>query len=146
EVFLASTGAEGLEAFVRERPDVGLLDGWMPGGMDGIETLQRMKQLDAHIPIVIMSGHTTIETAVRATKLGAFDFLEKPRSLDKIVPMLDHAKRMQKAKTDASAKVDEPFQLIGGSELLSRIRRQIDMVAPRNAWVLITGENGTGKE
>lgn len=143
DVGTASNGQEAVQRFVKSRPDIVLLDVWMPV-MDGIETLQRLKDLDATVPIVIMSGHSTIETAVKCTKLGAFDFLEKPLSLDKILPMLGHAKAMRRTVVEDHSK--DPFPLIGESEAIQKIRKQIDMVASRNAWVLITGENGTGKE
>jgi two-component system nitrogen regulation response regulator NtrX len=140
----AENGKVGLQLFTRRQPDLVLLDVWMPG-MDGIETLQKMRQLNPKAPIVIMSGHGTIETAVRATKLGAFDYLEKPLSLDKLIPLLDHARQIR-AQQDERNKQSSVPEMIGNSPLISQIKRQINMVAPRNAWILITGENGTGKE
>lgn len=144
-VEVAHNGKDGIQQFVRVRPDIVFLDVWMTG-MDGIETLQRLKEINSEVPIVIMSGHSTIETAVKATKLGAFQFLEKPLSLDKILPMLEHAKELQQGRIQKPAPQEEAYRLIGENEGIVRIRRQIEMVAPRNAWVLITGENGTGKE
>ena len=141
---LARNGREGLQKFSREKPDLVLLDIWM-SGMDGIATLQKMKELNAKTPIVIMSGHGTIETAVRATKLGAFDYLEKPLSLDKLLPLLDHAREI-KAQAREPVATFGRFELIGTSETMNQVRNQVGLVAPRNAWVLITGENGTGKE
>jgi len=88
----ADEGLEALHIFARQDPDLVLLDVWMPG-LDGIETLQRMKKLKPNIPVVIMSGHGTLDTAVRATSLGAFDYLEKPLSIDKIYRLLDYARR-----------------------------------------------------
>ncbi len=140
----AENGKVGLQLFTKRQPDLVLLDVWMPG-MDGIETLQKMRQLNSKAPIVIMSGHGTIETAVRATKLGAFDYLEKPLSLDKLIPLLDHARQIR-AQQDERNKQSSVPEMIGSSPLISQIKRQINMVAPRNAWILITGENGTGKE
>ncbi|HYX36955.1 MAG TPA: sigma-54 dependent transcriptional regulator [Oligoflexus sp.] len=140
----AENGKVGLQLYSRRQPDLVLLDVWMPG-MDGIETLQMMRQLNPKIPIVIMSGHGTIETAVRATKLGAFDYLEKPLSLDKLIPLLDHARQIRLQQDEKSRHSTVP-DMIGNSPLISQIKRQINMVAPRNAWILITGENGTGKE
>ena len=141
---VARNGKEGLSKFLRVQPDLVLLDVWMTG-MDGIETLQKMKEIDPRIPVVVMSGHGTIETAVRATKLGAFDYLEKPLSLDHILPLLDHAREI---KNKENREVDDKnqFQLIGSHESMGLIKHQIGLVAPRNSWVLITGENGTGKE
>jgi len=140
----AENGKIGLQLFSKRQPDLVLLDVWMPG-MDGIETLQKMRHLNPKAPIVIMSGHGTIETAVRATKLGAFDYLEKPLSLDKLIPLLDHARQIRLQQDEKSRQSAVP-EMIGDSPLISQIKRQINMVAPRNAWILITGENGTGKE
>jgi two-component system nitrogen regulation response regulator NtrX len=140
----AENGKVGLQLFSKRQPDLVLLDVWMPG-MDGIETLQKMRQLNPKVPIVIMSGHGTIETAVRATKLGAFDYLEKPLSLDKLIPLLDHARQIRTQQDERNKQSSVP-DMIGSSPLISQIKRQINMVAPRNAWILITGENGTGKE
>jgi two-component system nitrogen regulation response regulator NtrX len=115
--------------------------------MDGIETLQKMRQIRQNIPIVIMSGHGSIETAVKATKLGAFDYLEKPLSLEKILPIMAHAKDLKVVRSQMSlATAGTPYEILGQSQEIELIRNQIGMVAPRNAWVLITGENGTGKE
>jgi two-component system nitrogen regulation response regulator NtrX len=140
----AKNGQEAMIQFKKNRPDLVLLDVWMPG-IDGIGTLQSLKRLDTDIPIVIMSGHGTIETAVRATKLGAFDYLEKPLSLDKIIPLLQHAVEIKNRK-GLRSRHESLTPLIGNCGKILNIKRQIDMVAPRNSWVLITGENGTGKE
>ncbi len=160
----AISGHEGIQAFKKSAPDLVLLDVWMPG-LDGIETLQRLKQLRDDIPVVIMSGHGTIDTAVKCTKLGAFDFLEKPLSMEKLLPMIDHAVQMNKRRngtlpdgdpagtasvfvSDSSVSVKRGVETAfrGVSPTTENIRRTINMVAPRNSWVLITGENGTGKE
>jgi len=141
----AQSGRDGIARLMLDNPDIVLLDVWMPG-MDGIETLQKMKELEDSIPIVIMSGHATIETAVKATKLGAFDFLEKPLSLEKILPMMAHAKEMKSLRHQKKVEEEHGTTLIGKSPQIDAIRRQIAVVAPRNSWVLITGENGTGKE
>src|SRR5690242_14164006 len=103
----AENGKIGLQLFSKRPPDLVLLDVWMPG-MDGIENLQRMRQLNPKVPIVIMSGHGTIETAVRATKLGAFDYLEKPLSLDKIIPLLDHARQIKLQQDEKSRQSSVP--------------------------------------
>ncbi len=160
----AISGHEGIQAFKKSTPDLVMLDVWMPG-LDGIETLQRLKQLREDIPVVIMSGHGTIDTAVKCTKLGAFDFLEKPLSMEKLLPMIDHAAQIHKHRNSAltgndfagTASVfvsDSSVSVKRGVEIAFRgvapatksIRQTINMVAPRNSWVLITGENGTGKE
>ena len=144
-VVSAHSGRQGIVEYKASVPDMVFLDVWMPG-MDGIETLQALKDIREDTPVVIMSGHATIETAVRATKLGAFHFLEKPLSLDKILPMIEHAQAMRKRKLGGDDGALTRHDLIGESTAIQQIQKQIKIVAPRNAWVLITGENGTGKE
>jgi two-component system nitrogen regulation response regulator NtrX len=146
ESYSATSGEEGLQLFRRSIPDIVLLDVWMDG-MDGIEALQKMKALNDRIPIVVMSGHGNIETAVRATKLGAFDFLEKPLSLEKLLPMIEHAKEASAVRRQQAEEFgNQRYDIIGDSEEIQKIKRQIRVIAPRNSWVLITGENGSGKE
>ena len=144
DVELAENGFKGIDLFKKCNPDLVFLDVWMPN-LDGIQTLQKLKELNVETPIVIMSGHGTIETAVKATKIGAFEYLEKPLSLDKILPLLDHAQKIKQANA-LSSSASEATDMIGSSEAMSVMKRQINLVAPRNTWVLITGENGTGKE
>ena len=141
ECLCALSGQEGLELFEKCLPDVVFLDVWMEG-IDGIKTLQKMKEINAHVPVVIMSGHGTVDTAVKATKLGAYNFLEKPLSIEKILSMLQYAKSV---KLDLRGDFGS-FQLIGESKDMVLLHRRINIVAPRNSWVLVTGENGTGKE
>ena len=144
-VIIAKNGKDGLQKFVKEKPDLVLLDVWMPG-LDGIDVLQKMKEIDAKTPIVVMSGHGSIVTAVRATKLGAFDYLEKPLSLEKILPMLAQAEEIKTIRENKLTPQTDGIDMIGESEILCQVRHQVALLAPRNAWVLITGENGTGKE
>ena len=141
----AYSGREGHNLYRSHQVDLVLLDVWMKG-MDGIQTLQKMKEIKDGVPIVIMSGHGTIETAVKATKLGAFDFLEKPLSLEKLIPMIEHAAKLRQLKERGELSGERSYQLIGSSDAIAAIHRKIKVVAPRNSWVLITGENGTGKE
>lgn len=123
-------------------PDLVFLDIWMPG-LDGIVTLQRLREMMPRLPVVIMSGHATIETAVKATRLGAFDVLEKPLELQKIISLLDQAKILiQQSGVSERSGPD----LIGSSGAVEMLRKQIAAVGPKNASVLITGENGSGKE
>ncbi len=140
----AANGTRGFELFKRQGVDLVLLDVWMEG-IDGIQTLQKMKEFKDTVPIVIMSGHGNIETAVKATKLGACDFLEKPLSLEKILPLIKQIETKKHAQEHSEAR-KASYDLIGESEQIRAIHRQIVKVAPRNSWVLITGENGTGKE
>ena len=146
KVLTANSGREGMIEYKASDPDIVFLDVWMPD-MDGIETLQALKSIRPDTPIMIMSGHGTIETAVKATKLGAFDFLEKPLSLEEILPMIEQARKRKAAQSvEAKQNPSDGIEIIGNSLQIIEIRKQIAVVAPRNAWVLITGENGTGKE
>ncbi len=144
----ARNGEEGLEMLREESPDLILLDIWMPG-MDGIETLRRIKESSPEQQVVIMSGHGTIETAVRATKLGAYDFIEKPLSLEKVLLTIQNAMRIgQLVEENRSlrARIGKEYEMIGDSPAIRELKAQIAIAAPTSGWVLITGENGTGKE
>jgi len=148
QVVTAASGVEALEKLREELPDLVLLDIWMPG-MDGLETLEKIKSLQPQITVIMISGHGTIETAVRATKLGAFDFIEKPLSLDKVLIAVANALRMKDLSTEneeLKRVAGNEHELIGTTTLISLLREQIMRVAPTNASVLINGENGTGKE
>jgi two-component system nitrogen regulation response regulator NtrX len=144
----AVTGVEtGEKAMIEAKlnpPDLVFLDIWMPG-MDGITVLQRLREINTEIPIVIMSGHATIDTAVRATRLGAFEVLEKPLELERIVSLLEQADVLAKKRLNET-KNPAQIELIGESPAIVLIRKQIAIVGPKNAAVLITGENGVGKD
>jgi two-component system nitrogen regulation response regulator NtrX len=147
-VVFASNGAEALEAVQREIPDLVLLDIWMPK-MDGLEALQKLKELYPSLIVIMMSGHGTIETAVRSTKLGAYDFIEKPLSLEKLIVMIGNALKVRQlsAENDSLRSLTmKDWVMIGNSPAMTKLKEQILLVAPSNASVLITGENGTGKE
>jgi two-component system, NtrC family, nitrogen regulation response regulator NtrX len=144
----AGDGVEALATCKRELPGLVLLDIWMPR-MDGLETLKCLKELYPALNVIMMSGHGTIETAVKSTKLGAYDFIEKPLSLEKVVVTVENALAMTRLKEEnASLRglVLQSHEMIGASASMLRLKEQIRMVAPTNASVLITGENGTGKE
>ncbi len=144
----AADGIEALALCKRELPGLVLLDIWMPR-MDGLETLRCLKELYPSLNVIMMSGHGTIETAVKSTKLGAYDFIEKPLSLEKVVVTVENALAMTRLKEEnASLRglVLQSHEMIGNSAAMLRLKEQIRMVAPTNASVLITGENGTGKE
>ena len=148
QVVTAASGVEALDKIREEMPDLVLLDIWMPG-MDGLETLEKVKSLLPHLTVIMISGHGTIETAVRATKLGAFDFIEKPLSLDKVLIAVSNALRMKElyAENEELKRVaGNEHELIGGSVVMTALREQIMRVAPTNASVLVNGANGTGKE
>lgn len=145
---VAGNGEEGLEKMREEAPDLIMLDIWMPG-MDGIETLQKIKAEAPDQIVVMMSGHGTIETAVKATKHGAFDFIEKPLSLEKVLHSIQQASVMSALVEENRAlkeTIAKEHEMIGASQPISELKQQIDLAAPTSGWVLITGENGTGKE
>ncbi len=128
--------------------DLILLDVWLPG-MDGIVTLERLVARAVDVPVIMISGHANIESAVRATRLGAFDFIEKPLSLEKTVLVVRNALRQRQLEMEnraLRARVDRRYAIVGESRAMQRLREQIAMAAPTNGRVLISGENGTGKE
>ena len=148
QVVTAASGIEALDKIREEMPDLVLLDIWMPG-MDGLKTLEEVKSLLPHITVIMISGHGTIETAVRATKLGAFDFIEKPLSLDKVLIAVSNALRLKELYTEneeLKRVAGNEHELIGSTAVMTALREQILRVAPTNASVLINGANGTGKE
>lgn len=148
DVFVASDGAQALDLMAKEALDAVLLDIWMPG-QDGLEVLSEAKKRFPKLDFIIMSGHGTIETAVKATKLGAFDFIEKPLSLEKVVIVINNLLNMSRLKAENARllnKVKRDISLVGESEPMQGLRAMIARVAPTNSWVLITGESGTGKE
>jgi two-component system nitrogen regulation response regulator NtrX len=148
QVICAENGAEGIEIARQELPDLVLLDIWMPG-MDGLETLGYLKAQLPQMTVIMISGHGTIETAVRATKLGAFDFIEKPLSLEKVLISVEHALQMQELivqNAELKRSVSADAELVGESPVISAVREQVKRVAPTAASVLIHGESGSGKE
>jgi len=148
EVTVSESAEEGLKFFERQYPDLVLLDIWLPG-MDGIEALRIMRDKRPEIPVIMISGHGTIELAVKASKLGAYDFLEKPVSLERVLITVKRALEMSSLEGELRAlrlEVAEKWKLVGESLPMQYLRRQIDLVAPSNSIVLITGESGSGKE
>lgn len=145
---LAKDGQEGIDAVREEKPDLILLDIWMPG-MDGIDTLKELRSVHSDLQIIMMSGHATIETAVTATKLGAYDFIEKPLSLEKLLVCIHNALKVNQLVEEnksLKAKISRDYNIIGSSPVIQELKQQISIAAPTSGWVLITGENGTGKE
>ena len=145
---LAPSAEKGIELLEEGFVDLVLLDIWLGDGIDGLTALTRIKQ-QHDIPVIMISGHGTIETAVQATQSGAYDFIEKPLSYDKVIlsinnglryARLEHENRLLKAHSVRRATIT------GTSAVISALRDQIEMVAPTDAWVLIRGDHGTGKE
>jgi two-component system, NtrC family, nitrogen regulation response regulator NtrX len=152
QVDTVDSGEACIEQVKRKQYDVLLLDIWLPG-LDGLDTLEQLRGLASSIgfeaEVVMISGHGSIEHAVRATKLGAFDFIEKPLSLEKTVLVVRNALRQRLLEIEnraLRARVDRRFVIVGESVPIGRLREQIAMAAPTNGRVLISGENGTGKE
>jgi two-component system nitrogen regulation response regulator NtrX len=143
--------ASGEEALARANSgdfEVVLLDVWLPG-IDGLQTLSRIQAMQRPPAVIMISGHGTIETAVRATKLGAFDFIEKPLSLEKIVVLVRNAvqqRRLAEENQLLHSELGHRYQVIGDSVPMKAMRQQIAVTAPTNGRVLIYGESGTGKE
>ena len=146
--FSAADGETALETVSGERIDLVLLDIKMPG-MDGIEVLQRIKEARGDLPVVIISGHGTISTAVEATKLGAFDFLEKPIDMDRLLLTVRNGiKQGELSRQNVQLKEQSKLstEIVGRHPDIIKILETVEQVAPTNARVLIMGENGTGKE
>src|ERR1700685_1788174 len=144
----ADSGEACLDLLRKSAFDVVLLDIWLPGA-DGLDTLEKIRELDNPPEVIMISGHGTIETAVRATKLGAYDFLEKPLSLEKTLSLVKHAidaKRMRAENRDLKKQLVPKSVIVGESVPMKALRQQIQLMAPTNGRVLIYGESGTGKE
>jgi two-component system nitrogen regulation response regulator NtrX len=148
DVDAVATGEACLERVARAPVDLVLLDVWLPG-IDGLATLERLRERGVDAEVVVISGHGNIESAVRAIKMGAFDFVEKPLSIDKTTLVVRNALRQRHlaAENEAlRAHVDRRFEMVGESRAMRQLREQIAMAAPTNGRVLVMGENGTGKE
>ena len=148
EVTSAGTGFEALQQIETHAPDLVLLDIWMPG-LDGIETLKVIKKDNPRTHVIMITGHGNIDTAVQAIKLGAYDFIEKPLSFEKVTVAINNAldfRRLDEENRYLRKKTIEKHSITGNSEAVKVLMEQIDKVAPTDSWVLIKGENGTGKE
>jgi two-component system nitrogen regulation response regulator NtrX len=142
------SGEACLDRVTREAYDVIVLDVWLPG-LDGLATLARLRERHADAEVVMISGHGSIESAVRAIKMGAFDFVEKPLSLEKTVLVVGNALRQRRLEAEnraLRAQADRRLTMVGESDVMVQLREQVAMAAPTNGRVLIYGENGTGKE
>jgi len=148
EVDLASNGPEGIEFFRKNVYDAVLCDIKMPE-MDGLEVLTKIQDISRDVPVIMISGHGTIETAVEAIKKGAFDFIEKPPDLNRLLIIIRNAMEKSDLITETKVlkrKVSKIYEMVGESPAMKKVNEMIDRVAPTDARVLITGANDTGKE
>jgi len=142
------SGEDGLEAAGRKEYDALLLDVWLPG-IDGLETLKQLRGRGVDTEVVMISGHGTIDTAVRATKLGAFDFVEKPLSLEKTLVVIRNAlrqRRLERTNVKLLEQLSRDTEIVGPSAAAERLRREIEVAAESSSPVLICGESGSGRE
>ena len=147
-VVTASSGEKAIETFAGSSPDIVLLDVWMPG-MDGIETLKEIKKMKGDACVIMISGHSSIDTAVHAIKLGAYDFLEKPLSLDKVLILIERALEktlLEKENIALRNTISQHWDIIGENHKMVELREKIAMAAASQGRVLIYGESGSGKE
>ena len=147
-IVTANSGEEALDLLKEQNPDLILLDIWLPG-IDGIQTLEEIKALRPDLPVIMISGHGNIELAVKATRLGAYDFLEKPLSLERVLLVSKRAleRRTLEIENKALRKdLTKKYRLLGNSPKMELLREQIKMAAQSNSRVLIMGESGAGKE
>ncbi|MCC6965090.1 MAG: sigma-54-dependent Fis family transcriptional regulator [Nitrospira sp.] len=148
DVSVAKSGMEALKHCSVSPPELMMLDIWMPE-MDGLETLKRLRELVPNTQVMMMSGHGSIETAVKAIKLGAYDYIEKPLSLENVTLRVKHAldqHRLEQENRSLRTKVERKFELIGQAPVMQQLKQLIETAGPTNSRVLIGGENGTGKE
>jgi two-component system, NtrC family, nitrogen regulation response regulator NtrX len=147
-VDVVESGEAALQALDGRRYDLVLLDVWLPG-MDGLEVLGKIRTLDADLPVLVISGHGSIETAVKAVRMGAVDFVEKPLALEKTLVVVRNALRQRRLENENRAlrqQIEHRYLMVGESASIRALRGEIERAAPSNGRVLIYGENGTGKE
>ncbi len=149
EAITASSGEQALTLVKELSPEVILLDVWMPQGIDGLETLKGIKEITQDSAVIMISGHANIDIAVQATKLGAYDFLEKPLSLEKVSILIKRALEKQKLERENIAlktSISQKWEIVGESPKIKVLKNEISKVAASQSRVIIFGESGTGKE
>src|SRR3990172_6656003 len=148
EPVTASSGEEAVRLAREANPDIVLLDVWLTG-MDGIQTFQELRAVNPDLPVIIISGHANIEIAVKATRMGAYDFLEKPLSMEKVLLAVYRAlekRNLEIENRTLRADLLKQCRMVGDSAKMNQLREQIKMAAASNSRVLILGESGSGKE
>src|SRR5215469_7259379 len=150
ETRLAGDSDAALAAVRARRPQLVILDIWLQGSrQDGIQILDALKREQPDVPVVMISGHGTIETAVASIKKGAYDFIEKPFKADRLLHVVERAleaARLRREVQELKLKAGDESELIGGSSAISQIRQAVDKIAPTNSRVFVTGPSGSGKE
>jgi len=144
----AGSGEEALRIAKETSPDIVLLDVWLPG-IDGIQTYEKLREGNQDLPVIMISGHANIEVAVKATKIGAYDFLEKPLSMEKVLLAVNRAfekRNLEIENKNLRENLLRKWKLVGDSPKMNQLREQIKMAAPSNSRVLLLGESGSGKE
>ena len=148
DVVTAASGREGIELLGETQPSLALLDIAMPD-MDGIEVLRRFREIRPDMPVIMVTGHGTIETAVKTTKMGAYDFMVKPPELAHLILVVKHGLeefRLREENETLKKSIERRNEIVGESEKINALKQQIALAGPTNGWVLIHGESGTGKE
>jgi len=148
DVFLIDDAETALEILEKEEIDLIFLDVWLPK-ISGIEAIKIIKEKDSDIPIIMISGHGNVEIAVEAIKLGAYDFLEKPLSMERVILTTERAlqfKKLERENIKLRSSIDKKYELVGSSSAMKKIKSQIELIAKGDSRVLIIGESGTGKE
>jgi two-component system nitrogen regulation response regulator NtrX len=148
EVVTAASGREALDLLAEAQPSLALLDIAMPE-MDGIETLRRFKETRPEMQVIMITGHGTIDTAVQTTKMGAYDFIQKPLSLERVSIAVKHGLeeyRLRQENETLRKSLERRYEIVGESEAVRSLKQQIGLAGPTNGWVLIHGESGSGKE
>jgi two-component system, NtrC family, nitrogen regulation response regulator NtrX len=148
EVVVAASGREALDLLSEAQPALALLDIAMPD-MDGIETLRRFKETRPEMQVIMITGHGTIDTAVQTTKMGAYDFLQKPLSLERVSLAVRHGLeeiRLRQENETLKKSIERRYEIVGESAAIRTLKQQIALAGPTNGWVLIHGESGSGKE
>ena len=149
EVVTATSGKQALSLVKELLPEVILLDVWMPAGIDGLETLKGIKEITLNSAVIMISGHANIDTAVQATKLGAYDFLEKPLSLEKVLILIKRAlekQMLERENIELKATISQAWEIVGESPGMISLKKDISKAAASKSRVFIFGESGTGKE
>jgi two-component system nitrogen regulation response regulator NtrX len=149
ETATAASGQEGLDILQEALPSIVMLDISMEPGIDGIETLRRIKEMRPELPVIMITGHGEIETAVKTIKMGAYDFIQKPLALEQVLLAVQHGlddSKLREENETLRKKIERRYEIVGESAAIAALKHQISLAGPTNGWVLIHGESGTGKE